>query len=184
VTTIRTDRLILRPWQDSDLAPWADLNADPVVREFWPNVLTPAQSAAALREFAGNVERRGWGWWAVEVAATGQFIGMAGLDPIEDDAPFDGVETGWRLSRDAWGHGYATEAARAALDYGFDQLGLAEIYAIAVAGNERSFAVMRRLGMVHVPSLDFEDPFVAAGRLRSCVVYRIAADARQTDNNP
>jgi RimJ/RimL family protein N-acetyltransferase len=88
------------------------------------------------------------------------------------------VETGWRLARDAWGHGYATEAARAAVDHGFDRLGLTEILAIAVAGNERSFAVMRRLGMTPVPSLDFDDPHAPDARLRSCVVYRIAADER------
>jgi RimJ/RimL family protein N-acetyltransferase len=178
VTTIRTDRLILRPWRDDDLVPWAALNADPEVREFWPDVLTEAESADLMRVFAGNLARRGWGWWAVEVAATGRFIGMAGIDPVDDDAPFDGVETGWRLAREAWGHGYATEAARAAVDHAFDRLGLDEIFAIAVAGNDRSFAVMRRLGMRRVPSLDFDDPEVRHGPLRRCVVYRLGADER------
>ncbi len=177
MTTIRTDRLILRPWRDDDVAPWAAMNADPAVRQFWPDLLTPSRAAEQVDAIAGDLERRGWGWWAVEVAATGRFAGMAGLDPI-DDAPFDGVETGWRLARDAWGHGYATEAARAAVAYGFDQLGLSDIYAIAVAGNERSFAVMRRLGMTPVPSLDFDDPEVTEDRLRRCLVYRIGADKR------
>jgi RimJ/RimL family protein N-acetyltransferase len=178
VTTIRTDRLILRAWRDDDLEPWAAMNADPAVREFWPDLLTGERAAEQLREFDGNLRRRGWGWWAVEVAATGQFVGMAGLDPIDDDAPFDGIETGWRLARDAWGHGYATEAARAAVDHGFDALGLSEIYAIAVAGNERSFAVMRRLGMRPAPELDFDDPYVPEGPLRRCQVYRIGVDER------
>jgi RimJ/RimL family protein N-acetyltransferase len=178
VPTIRTDRLILRPWRDDDIAPWAAMNADPAVREFWPDRLTRSQAAEQVEAFAGDLERRGWGWWAVEVAATGRFAGMAGIDPTDDDAPFDGIETGWRLARDAWGHGYATEAARAAVDHGFDQLGLSEIYAIAVAGNERSFAVMRRLGMTPVPSLDFDDPSVSEPRLRRCRVYRIGADER------
>lgn len=178
MTTIRTDRLILRPWRDDDLAPWAALNADPEVREFWPDVLTSSQADSIMREFAGDLELRGWGWWAVEVAATGQFIGMAGIDPVDADMEFRGVETGWRLARDAWGHGYATEAARAAVGYGFDELGLAEIYAAAVEGNERSRAVMRRIGMVHVPEHDFDDPQVPAGRLRRVVVYRLGADAR------
>lgn len=178
MTTIRTERLRLRPWRDEDVEPWAAMNADPLVREFWPDLLTPDRAAAQVHQFADDVERRGWGWWALEVAGTGRFIGMAGLDPTDDDTPVDGVEAGWRLARDAWGHGYATEAARAVVRHGFEQLGLAEIYAIAVAGNERSLAVMRRLGMTPVPALDFEDPSVPPGPLRPCVVYRLSARRR------
>jgi RimJ/RimL family protein N-acetyltransferase len=153
------------------------MNADPVVREFFPQVLTTAQSAASLARFRTELARRGWGWWAVEVAATGEFIGMTGLDPVDDDLPFTGVEVGWRLARTAWGHGYATEAARAALTYGFDCLALPEILAVTAAGNTRSRAVMRRLGMVRDPADDFDDPTVPPGPLRPSVLYRIKRPA-------
>ncbi|CAL9576715.1 GNAT family N-acetyltransferase [Streptomyces sp. enrichment culture] len=169
---LRTERLILRPWRDTDLAPWAALNADPEVREHFPGLLTRAQSDASVARFQSDLEARGWGWWAVEVAATGDFIGFAGLDPVDDDMPFTGVEAGWRLARTAWGHGYATEAARAALTFGFAQLALPEILAITTESNVRSRAVMRRLGMTRDEADDFDDPGVPQGPLRRCVVYR------------
>lgn len=171
---LRTERLWLRQWRDEDLDGWAAMNADPLVREFWPGVLSREQAAVNLEGFRQVLAERGWGWWAVEVAATGEFIGMAGLDPVDEDAPVDGVEVGWRLARSAWGHGYATEAARAVVAYGFEVLGLPEILAISVAGNVRSRALMERLGMSHDPAADFEDVSMPAGPLRNSVVYRIA----------
>jgi RimJ/RimL family protein N-acetyltransferase len=176
--TIRTDRLLLRQWRDEDLGPWAAMNADPEVREFFPELLTAEQAGASLHRFRARLAERGFGWWAVEVAGTGTFIGMAGLDTVDEGLPIHGVEIGWRLAREAWGHGYATEAARAVLDDGFDRLGLPEILAVAVAGNERSQAVMRRLGMTHDPADDFDDPAVPAGPLRRCVVHRLRATSR------
>jgi RimJ/RimL family protein N-acetyltransferase len=173
MTELKTDRLILRQWRDADLEPWAALNADPEVREYFPEILTPEQSAASLDSFRADITERGWGWWAVEVAATGEFVGMAGLDPVDEGLPFHGVEIGWRLSRPAWGHGYATEAARAVLAFGFDTLGLREILAVTAVGNERSQAVMRRLGMSHDPADDFDDPTVAVGPLRHSVLFRL-----------
>jgi RimJ/RimL family protein N-acetyltransferase len=172
MTELRTERLILRPWRDTDLAPWAALNADPEVREHFPGVLTREQSDASVARFRSDLDERGWGWWAVEVAATGDFIGFAGLDPVDDDTPLTGVEAGWRLARPAWGHGYATEAARAALTFGFEHLALPEILAITTATNLRSQAVMRRLGMTRDEADDFDDPTVPEGPLRRCVVYR------------
>ncbi|WP_129840285.1 GNAT family N-acetyltransferase [Streptomyces sp. RFCAC02] len=176
---LRTERLLLRGWRDSDLAPWADLNADPEVRAYFPDVLTREQSEARVTRWQADLDRRGWGWWALEVVETGEFIGVAGLDPVEDGMPFTGVETGWRLARSAWGHGYATEAARAAVALGFEQLGLAEILAVTAAGNLRSQAVMRRLGMTRDPADDFDDPTVPEGPLRRSVLYRLPADARR-----
>jgi RimJ/RimL family protein N-acetyltransferase len=173
LSELTTGRLLLRQWRDDDLGPWAAMNADPQVREFFGEVLTTEQSAASLARFRAELSERGWGWWAVEVTATRELVGMTGLDPVDPDLPFGGVEIGWRLARGAWGHGYATEAARAALAYGFDRLGLAEILAITAAGNERSQAVMRRLGMTHDPADDFDDPTVPTGPLRSSVLYRI-----------
>jgi RimJ/RimL family protein N-acetyltransferase len=121
------------------------MNADPGVREFLGGVLTRDDAAASMDSFRFDLGERGWGWWVVEVRETGEFAGMAGLDPM--DPPLRGIEIGWRLARTAWGFGYATEAARAILGYAFGELGLSEVYAIAAAGNERSLAVMRRLGM-------------------------------------
>jgi RimJ/RimL family protein N-acetyltransferase len=171
---LKTERLLLRQWTDSDVMPWAAMNADPLVREFFPQVLNYEQSAASVDNFRAELAERGWGWWAIEVAATGEFIGFAGLDPVDEGLPFKGVEVGWRLARSAWAHGYATEAGHACLDFGFDVLGLAEILAITAVGNDRSRADMHRLGMSHDPADDFEDP-TADGPLRHCVVYRIAS---------
>jgi RimJ/RimL family protein N-acetyltransferase len=173
-TELKTERLLLRQWRDSDVMPWAAMNADPLVREFFPGVLNYEQSAASVDFFRAELAGRGWGWWAVEVAATGEFIGFAGLDPVEEGMPFRGVEVGWRLARSAWSHGYATEAGHACLDFGFDVLRLAEVLAITAVGNDRSRAVMHRLGMSYDPADDFEDPTVD-GPLRHCVVYRIPA---------
>jgi RimJ/RimL family protein N-acetyltransferase len=151
-----TPRLLLRQWQDTDLDAWAELNADPEVREFFPELLTRAQAEASMRHFRDELTTRGWGWWAVENTGTGTLIGMAGLDPVDEELPFTGTEIGWRLARDSWGHGYATEAAAAVLTYAFETLNLPEVLAIAAAGNHRSHAVMRRIGMTHVRN--FQDP--------------------------
>lgn len=170
---LRTDRLILRPWQESDLEPWAAMNADPEVREHLGELLTPEQSDASVARFTAEFDQRGYGWWAVEVRATGEFIGFAGLDAVDGGMPFAGVEVGWRLARPAWGYGYATEAGSACLSHGFEVLGLPEILAVTTATNLRSQAVMRRLGMTRDPADDFDDPGVPDGPLRRNVLYRI-----------
>ncbi|GAA2749743.1 GNAT family N-acetyltransferase [Kitasatospora cinereorecta] len=170
---LRTERLLLRQWRETDLEPWAAMNADPEVREFFPEVLTAEQSAASLAYFRTELAERGWGWWAVEAAATGEFLGFAGLDPVDEEMPFTGVEIGWRLARPAWGHGYASEAARAVLAFGFGTLDLSEILAITAAGNRRSRAVMERIGMTRDPAEDFDDPTVPEGPLRASVLYRV-----------
>jgi RimJ/RimL family protein N-acetyltransferase len=174
MTSLSTERLTLRQWRDADLDPWAALNADPEAREYFPEILTREQSAGSMARFAGEIGERGWGFWAVEVTATGEFIGMTGLDPVDAGMPFEGVEIGWRLARGGWGHGYATEAARAALGYGFETLGLAEILAVTTLGNRRSQAVMRRLGMSRDPAEDFDDPETPLGPLRRSVLYRLS----------
>jgi RimJ/RimL family protein N-acetyltransferase len=173
VTELRTERLILRRWRESDLEPWAAMNADPEVREHLGDPLTREQSDASVAAFRTEFEERGYGWWAVEVQATGEFIGFAGLDKVDDGMPFTGVEIGWRLARSSWGHGYATEAAKAVLTYGFDTLGLPEILAVTTATNVRSQAVMQRIGMTRNPTEDFNDPTAPEGPLRPNVLYRI-----------
>ncbi|MEY9872595.1 RimJ/RimL family protein N-acetyltransferase [Streptacidiphilus sp. MAP12-33] len=178
MTELHTDRLLLRPWLDSDLAPWAELNADPEVREHLGRLLTREQSEASVRHFQAEFAARGYGWWAVEVRESGRFIGFAGLDDTDEGMPFAGVEIGWRLTRSAWGHGYATEAALACLDFGFDRLDLDEILATTIRRNLRSQAVMRRLGMTYDPADDFEDPAEPEGPLREGVLYRIRREQR------
>ncbi|MGW5481138.1 GNAT family N-acetyltransferase [Streptomyces sp. NPDC004008] len=178
MTELHTDRLTLRGWRDSDLAPWASMNADAEVREHLGDLLTREQSDASVARFQAEFDRRGCGWWAVEVQATGEFIGFAGLDQVDDDMPFTGVEIGWRLARPAWGQGYATEAARTVLAHGFEALELPEILAVTTAANLRSQAVMRRIGMTRNPADDFDDPTAPEGPLRSNVLYRIRRGPR------
>ncbi|MEV7320399.1 GNAT family N-acetyltransferase [Streptomyces sp. NPDC093970] len=180
MTELGTDRLVLRHWRDSDLGPWAEMNADPEVREHLGDPLTREQSDASVAAFRAEFDRRGYGWWAVEVRATGGFIGFAGLDAVDDGMPFTGVEIGWRLARPAWGRGYATEAALAVLAHGFDALALPEILAVTTAANLRSRAVMRRIGMTRNPADDFDDPTAPPGPLRPSVLYRLARPHRDT----
>jgi RimJ/RimL family protein N-acetyltransferase len=175
---LRTDHLTLRRWRDSDLEPWAAMNADPEVREHLGDLLTREQSDASVARFQVEFDQRGYGWWAVEVQATGEFIGFAGLDQVDDGMPFTGVEIGWRLARSAWGQGYATEAALTVLAYGFDTLELPGILAVTTAANLRSQAVMRRIGMTRDPAGDFDDPTAPEGPLRPNVLYRIARSTR------
>ncbi|WP_329537509.1 GNAT family N-acetyltransferase (plasmid) [Streptomyces sp. NBC_01450] len=173
---LRTDRLLLRRWRESDLEPWAAMNADPEVREHLGELLTREQSDAAMAVMQAEFDDRGFGWWALEARETGEFIGRVGLDEVDEDMPFAGVDIGWRLMRSAWGHGYAAEAARACLAFGFEALGLPEVVASTTVNNLRSQAVMRRIGMTRDPADDFEDPSVPEGPLRRCVLYRTSAE--------
>lgn len=174
---IQTDRLLLRRWQESDLEPWAAMNADPDVREHLGDLLTREQSDISVEKFQSEFEARGYGWWAVEVLQTETFIGFAGMDEVDGGMPFTGVEIGWRLARAAWGKGYATESALAVLKFGFETLSLPEILAETTATNLRSQAVMQRIGMTRDPGDDFDEPTVPHGPLRSRVLYRIARTA-------
>ncbi|HEY2688040.1 MAG TPA: GNAT family N-acetyltransferase [Streptosporangiaceae bacterium] len=169
---IGTDRLIMRGWRESDLAPWAAMNADPEVRRYLGPLLTFEQASAWVLNYQDDLDRHGFGFWALEVRASGEFVGFTGLGTVGEEMPFTGVELAWRLARPAWGHGYATEAARAALEHGFGVLGLLEIVAVTMARNLRSRAVMARIGMATDPAEDFDDPDVDEGPLRRHVVYR------------
>jgi RimJ/RimL family protein N-acetyltransferase len=173
---IGTERLIMRGWREPDLAPWAAMNADPEVRRYLGPLLTFEQASASVLNFQDDLDRYGFGFWALEVRASGEFIGFTGLQTVDEEMPFTGVELGWRLARPAWGHGYATEAALAAAGYGFAVMGLPEIVAVTTAGNLRSQAVMRRIGMTSDPAEDFDDPDVDQGPLRRYVVYRKLRD--------
>lgn len=172
---IRTERLLLRDWRDEDREPFAAMNADPAVMEHFPSVLTRAESDAIVDRQREVIAERGWGLWAVEVPGRASFIGFVGLAVPRFEAHFTPcVEIAWRLSRGAWGHGYATEAARAACAYGFETLGLAELVSFTAVVNERSWRVMERLGMRHDAEGDFDHPVLPEGhRLRRHVLYRL-----------
>jgi RimJ/RimL family protein N-acetyltransferase len=173
---LRTNRLLLRRWQASDRAPFAELNADPEVMRYFRGTLDREASDAFVDRIEKAFDELGYGLWAVEVLATGRFIGFTGLALHTFEAHFTpAVEVGWRLARSAWGHGYATEAARAAVDFGFDTVGLDEIVSMTTETNLRSRAVMERIGMTRRPADDFEHPSLPEGHpLRPHVLYRIA----------
>jgi ribosomal-protein-alanine N-acetyltransferase len=176
---LHTDRLLLRHWRPEDRAPFAAMNADPEVMEHFLAPLTRAESDAFVDRIEGVFAERGFGLWAVEVRATGEFIGFTGLSVPSFEAHFmPAVEIGWRLARPAWGHGYASEAARRALRAGFDDYGLPEVVSFTAVTNVRSQAVMRRIGMTHDPADDFDHPRLPPGdRLQRHVLYRAARPA-------
>ena len=176
---LRTQRLLLRRWRPGDRAPFAALNADPEVMEHFPAHLTQAESDASVDRIEAGFDARGFGLWAVEVTEPGelegQFIGFTGLSVPRFEAHFTpAVEVGWRLARPAWGHGYASEAARRALAVAFDDYRLPEVVSFTSVTNVRSQAVMRRIGMTHDPADDFDHPSLPPGhRLQRHVLYRI-----------
>lgn len=176
-----TPRLLLRHWHPADGEPFAALNADPEVMEHFPHLLSRAESDAFAARAEAGLAARGYGLWAVEERASGRFLGFTGLNPVAFEAPFvDGptVEIGWRLRRDAWGRGYAQEAARAARDYAFAGAGLRELVSFTSTTNLRSSHVMERIGMTHDPADDFDHPRLPPGhRLQRHVLYRLAAPA-------
>jgi RimJ/RimL family protein N-acetyltransferase len=176
---LSTPRLLLRRWRAGDREPFAALNADPEVMEHFPALLSREQSDRLVERIEAEFERRGHGLWALETRASGEFVGFTGLAAVPFEADFTpAVEVGWRLARPAWGHGYATEAGRAALAFGFDRLGLDEIVSFAVPGNARSRAVMERIGMERDPAGDFDHPSLPAGSpLSRHVLYRARAAA-------
>lgn len=172
---LRTDRLSLRSWRDADLEPYAALNVDREVMRYFPAPLSRDESDASAGRIRAGIAERGWGLWALELRASGEFVGFTGLNPVPDDvaeaAGIGGTEVGWRLARSAWGHGYATEAGTEAMRFAHDELGLAEVVSFTAASNVRSRAVMERLGLRH--DRDFEHPRLAVDHpLRHHVLFR------------
>lgn len=170
---IDTPRLRLRQWRASDVLPFAAMNADPRVMEYFPELMRPSESRAVARRIRELIAQRGWGLWAVEVHGGARFIGFVGLHVPTADLPCSPcVEIGWRLAPAFWGHGYATEAGRAALEVAFTRLGLDEVVSFTSLPNLRSQAVMQRLGMLRATT--FEHPDVPPGSpLRRHVLYRL-----------
>ncbi len=179
---IETDRLLLRQWRDADRAPFAALNADPEVMRHFPAVQTRAESDAGVDRQVASIRDRGHGFWAVERKADGVFLGFTGVKATGADLPFAGApEVGWRLARHAWGAGYASEAARAAVEQAFAVTDAAEIVSFTAATNAPSQAVMRRIGMRRTPERDFDHPALPKGhRLERHVVYTLGRSGRAT----
>jgi RimJ/RimL family protein N-acetyltransferase len=184
MSELLTPRLTLRAWREADLAPFAQLNADPQVMRYMPRHLSRAESDAFAAACQAQIAARGWDRWAVARRDSGDFVGAVGLSRATFAAAFTPcIEVAWRLRREQWGQGFATEAAAAALEFGFTRLELPEVLAFTVPANRASRAVMERLGMRHHPAEDFEHPRVPPGHaLRAHVLYRLTRadwDARR-----
>jgi RimJ/RimL family protein N-acetyltransferase len=175
---LQTERLILRRWRDSDREPFARLNADPEVMRHFLRPLTREESDAFVDRIEARFVERRYGLWAVERREDAAFFGFTGLAYHDFEAPFTPcVEVGWRFDRLAWGHGYATEAAREALRVGFVEAGLDEIVSFTSPLNAASVRVMERIGMHRDPADDFDYPTIPVGHpLRRHVLYRLTRD--------
>ncbi|HSN01885.1 MAG TPA: GNAT family N-acetyltransferase [Acidimicrobiales bacterium] len=179
VVTLVTPRLVLRPWRDDDRAPFAEMNADPAVMEFLPHPLTFVESNEFVERIT-DAWQRGFGLWAVEARDTGSFIGYAGFAQPDWSAHFTPcIEIGWRLRSESWGHGFATEAASAALAWGRGHVEFprGEVVSFTTVANSRSRRVMEKLGFTHDESDNFDHPMLADGPLRRHVLYRRRIDA-------
>lgn len=174
---IDTDRLHLRQWRGTDLEPFAKISANPEVMEFFPSTLSRESSDSAVARWQLHIAEHGWGMWAAQLLSSGALIGFVGLQMTSERMPFDQcVEVGWRLARPYWGRGLASEAAVAALRFGFEQLNLHQIVSVAPSINQRSRAVMERLGMQQTEGT-FEHPSIPEGsHLRECCLYRLTQE--------
>lgn len=182
--TIVTNRLNLRPWNESDFKPFAQLNADARVMEYFPTTLSREESDQMINRMQAKIEERGWGWLAVSLKSNGDFIGFIGMGTLEQSTfpvPFTpAVEVGWRLAQQYWGKGYATEGALACLEYGFNILKLPEIIAFTALSNQRSRNVMEKIGMHRDAQDDFDHPKLpSAHPLCRHVLYRLKNDEWQ-----
>jgi RimJ/RimL family protein N-acetyltransferase len=167
--------LVLRAWRDADIEPWVAMNSDRRVTEFLGREYSRALSEASAAAMRRTLEENGFGWWAVEIRGSASFAGVIALQAVPFSAPFTPAnEIGWRLSFESWGRGYATEGAKAALDFAFNELKWSEVVAFTAATNLRSQRVMQRLGMTYDPADDFEHPKLDPSHpLRHYVLYRI-----------
>ena len=174
--SVYSQRLRLTTWREEHAEPFARMNADPRVMEFFPNSLSREESDAVIARIRTHFELHGYGQWAIELRDSGKFIGFVGLSIPSFEAHFmPCVEIGWRLAYEAWGKGYATEAALASLRFGFKDIGLESIVSFTTVTNHRSRRVMERLGMTHDPADEFLHPNLPEGHpLRPHILYRIS----------
>jgi len=178
---LHTKRLLLRQWNKADYPIFAQLNSDPEVMQYYPNVLSEDESNALAHKIESLITAKGWGFWAVETCHDHKFIGFVGLHEPTYQLPVSPcIEIGWRLAKAYWGHGYASEAACAALTFAFDVLKLPEVYSFASTSNLKSRAVMERLGLFNTHN-NFNHPVIPAGNpLQEHALYKI--DKNTWDN--
>lgn len=173
---LETKRLLLRQWRDEDYPAYAKLNSDPAVMRYFPALLSTEQSVEQADKLKQRIAERGWGFWAVELKESGEFIGFIGLNPVDIDSGIPNaplIEIGWRLLAEYWGKGYATEGAKRALTYAFEELKAVEIYSFTALINKPSRQVMSRCGMRNTDE-DFDHPKLASGdELARHCLYRI-----------
>lgn len=172
---MRTERLLLRRWRNADRQPFARLNGDTRVMEFLPGVLSKQESDALVDRIEAHFQEHGFGLYAAEIQSDARFIGFIGLTvPTFHTAFTPCVEIGWRLAREYWGQGLATEGAREIVRYAFEELKLQELVSFTVPANVRSRGVMKKIGMTYDPRDDFDHPRLPAGHaLRRHVLYRL-----------
>ena len=182
--TLHTNRLLLRRWQEDDLAPFAELNSDPVAMEYFPRLMSEAQTESMIEGMEAHFEEHGYGLWALELNLTRAFIGFTGLSVPGFEAAFTpAVEVDWRLFPKYWGSGYATEASREGMRFGFEVAGLEQIVSFTVPANRRSCRVMERIGMTHDPEDDFDHPSLENGSpLKRHVLYKMTVDRWRASN--
>jgi RimJ/RimL family protein N-acetyltransferase len=175
---LKTSRLILRRWKDSDLQPFAAMNADPIVMEHFPKTSTLEETKSMIERIETRFSENGFGLWAAEIISTQEFIGFVGLQRPTFEAPFmPCVEIGWRLAKQFWGQGYAPEAASGVLQDGFERILLDEIVSMTTTTNLNSMRVMQKIGMKTNPKENFQHPLVEDGhRLQEHVLYRISKE--------
>lgn len=182
---LRTPRVLLRQWKDSDLDAWATMNADPQVRRYFPAVLNRAEALGEADRIRSSIAQRGWGMWALEVPGVHPFAGFVGLNIPAYETPWmPAVEIGWRLAPSTWHQGYATESAAAVLNFAFTQLQLPQVVAMSVPTNGPSHQVMERIGMVRDLAADFDHPRVLdASPLKRHILHRITPEQWRKHRN-
>lgn len=175
--SLDTPRLRLRPWTEKDYAPFASLNADIDVMAHFPETLDREKSDALADRINKLIHLNGWGFWAVEIRATGEFAGFTGLHDNQEIPAAPCLEVGWRLAKKHWGKGYAPEAAQASLAFGFNELGRDAIVAITTTCNQKSQRVMQKLGMVDTKENFLHPAVPAESGMQEHVLYRITAES-------
>lgn len=182
--TLNTDRLLLRQWKTSDFPIFAALNADQQVMKYFPKPLDQTESDAMAKKCMSLIATKGWGFWAIELQASGEFIGLTGLHEPKPTFPFSPcIEVGWRLHKDFWGNGYATEAATAALKYAFEVIKTNAVLSFTATANTRSKAVMTRIGMCNTHQ-NFNHPELPNNHaLSEHALYRITKPAWLSHNH-
>lgn len=183
VVELRTDRLLLRQWKEEDFPLFARMTSDPIVMQYYPGTLSEDESNAMASKIRALISERSWGFWAVETIQENIFIGFVGLHKPTYDLPVTPcVEVGWRLGKEYWGNGYATEAARESLRFAFEELVLDEVYSFASVSNKKSRSVMARLNMSNTGN-NFEHPIIPEGHaLREHVLYKITKEQWKIHN--